>query len=412
MNIKITPNPLFGHVHVIGSKSYAHRALIAASLAHGKSTVRNYPSSDDVTATKSALKNFGISFDGDHIEGHIWIYQHTPIDCKASGSTLRFLIPLALLVKQEVIFTGVKRLFERPLDVYESIFDKSQFYKTHQGVSTKGPIYQRVFKVDGSKSSQFLTGLLFTLPLLPYDSTIEIMSSLQSESYVEITLDILRQSNIVIKRQDDIFNIQGNQTYQPISYEVEGDYSQAAFFMVAGTIGQRITLSNLTLNSLQGDRKVISIINQMGGHIEFDDKKNQFTVHPSQTIGIEIDLNDIPDLGPILMVLASLSKGKTTFKNVERLRYKESDRLSVMMEILTQNGIKIELNNEILIIEGKNSFIGGMAHQTHGDHRIAMALAIMSIRCESSIIIEHAEVVSKSYPDFFEVFKMLGGKYE
>jgi 3-phosphoshikimate 1-carboxyvinyltransferase len=238
------------------------------------------------------------------------------------------------------------------------------------------------------------------------------MSSLQSESYVEITLDILRQSNIVIKRQDDIFNIQGNQTYQPISYEVEGDYSQAAFFMVAGTIGQRITLSNLTLNSLQGDRKVISIINQMGGHIEFDDKKNQFTVHPSQTIGIEIDLNDIPDLGPILMVLASLSKGKTTFKNVERLRYKESDRLSVMMEILTQNGIKIELNNEILIIEGKNSFIGGMAHQTHGDHRIAMALAIMSIRCESSIIIEHAEVVSKSYPDFFEVFKMLGGKYE
>lgn len=412
MSIKVFPKSLNGHVHVIGSKSYAHRALIAASLAEGLSVIKNYPPSDDVFATKRALESFGIRIDDVHVYGGKWKYNQTPIDCMASGSTLRFMIPLAMLQHETIVFNGVKRLFERPLDVYEHIFKNQRFDLNQDKLIVKGPITSNTFEVDGSKSSQFLTGLLFALPLLTHDSTIILTKPLQSASYISITLDILKLAGITIMQQDHGYVIPGNQLYQPIHYEVEGDYSQAAFFMVAATIGGTISLSNLKMNSKQGDKKIVDIIKSMGGNIEFNPNNQEWIIQKSQTNGIEIDLEDIPDLGPILMILAAVSKGVTVFKHIERLRYKESDRLQVMLDILEKVGVSYELTQDQVAINGIEQLKGGQSFETYGDHRIAMALAVMSSRVDQPITILNHHVVSKSYPNFFEVFKSLGGYYE
>lgn len=410
MSIKIIPTKLNGSVDIIGSKSYGHRALLAASLAEGKSNIRGLPQSDDIQVTKDALMHFGIHFNNDELIGKPWHYDQKPINCKASGSSLRFFIPLALRFETEVKFSGERRLFERPLDVYEKIFEHLTFIREDSGLTVKGPLSHGHYKIDGHKSSQFLTGLLFALPLVKKDTVIELITPLQSRSYVDMTVEVLKQSGIHIFEKDQFFMIHGNQQYQPIDYDVEGDFSQAAFFFVAGTIGSKITINNLNETSQQGDSKIIEIIKDMGGQIEYIN--NQFIVYPSSTNGIEIDLSDIPDLGPILMILAALSKGKTIFKSVERLKYKESDRLSVMMYILNQFGVSLEYQNDSLIVHGQETLKGGIELDTYGDHRIAMALAIASIKCEGNITINHPEVVSKSYPNFFEVFKSLGGNYE
>lgn len=410
MSIKITPKKLYGDVRVIGSKSYGHRALIAASLADGKSTISGLPNSDDIRVTLQALEHFGIQYENKEIIGKPWIYDNQPIDCMASGSSLRFFIPQAMRFEYEVTFTGEKRLFERPLDVYENIFKDLTFNKHEDHLVVQGPLPHGHYKIDGHKSSQFLTGLLFALPLVKSDTVIELNTPLQSRSYVDMTLEVLKRSGIHILENKQYFMIQGNQTYTPIDYTIEGDYSQAAFFFVAGTIGKSLQIHNLNPESKQGDLKIIQIINDMGGDIEYKD--NYFVCSPRQTKGIDIDLEDIPDLGPILMILASLSKGKTTFKSVDRLKYKESDRLSVMMNILDQFGVMCEYQNDTLIIQGQHKLKGGLEFDSYGDHRIAMALAIASIKCDDAIIIHHPEVVSKSYPEFFEVFQSLGGEYE
>lgn len=410
MSIKITPKKLHGDVSVIGSKSYGHRALIAASLADGKSTISGLPNSDDIRVTLQALEHFGIQYENKEIIGKPWIYDNQPIDCMASGSSLRFFIPIAMRFEYEVTFTGEKRLFERPLDVYENIFQDLTFNKHEDHLVVQGPLTHGYYKIDGHKSSQFLTGLLFALPLVKSDTVIELNTPLHSRSYVDMTLEVLKRSGIHILENKQYFMIQGNQTYTPIDYTIEGDYSQAAFFFAAGTIGKSLQIYNLNPESKQGDLKIIQIIKDMGGDIEYKD--NYFVCSPRQTKGIDIDLEDIPDLGPILMILASLSEGKTTFKSVDRLKYKESDRLAVMMNILDQFGVMIEYQKDTLIIHGQHKLKGGLEFDTYGDHRIAMALAIASIKCDDFIIIHHPEVVSKSYPEFFEVFQSLGGEYE
>ncbi|MGA0351455.1 MAG: 3-phosphoshikimate 1-carboxyvinyltransferase [Acholeplasmataceae bacterium] len=407
MSIKLIPAPLSGHVDMIGSKSYGHRALIAASIANGVSTITGLPSSDDIHVTLEALKHFGIEYVNEKVHGKPWNYDGKPIPCMASGSSLRFFIPSAMILKKDVFFTGEQRLFERPLDVYEQVFQGLTFQKSNTSLHVKGPIPHGHYAVEGHKSSQFLTGLLFALPQLRRDSVIEMVTPLKSRSYVDITLEILKLANIHVVEKEPYFMIQGKQTFKPFEYHVEGDYSQASFFFVAATIGEEITVSNLNLNSTQGDKKIIHIIKQMGGDITIEN--NSVVVKPAATKGIDIDLEDIPDLGPILMVLASLSKGQTRFQSVERLRYKESDRLAVMMDILDQFKVTYSYDKDCLTITGRAFLEGNKVFETHGDHRIAMALAIASIKCSDPIVINHPEVVSKSYPEFFEVFKQLGG---
>ncbi len=408
--ILITPSFLKGELDIITSKSYAHRALIIASLANGISTIHNMPLSQDVEATKAALKHFGVLIDGEKIDARKLQYDQTPIDCFASGSTLRMLIPMSMAIFEHVIFQGTERLFQRPLDVYETLFKNQIKRLNHTQLEVKGPIHDHHFKVDGSKSSQFISGLLMMSPRLSRDVTIEIEHALTSKSYVDMTIDIMKHFGVHVHVDQHTYTISKTASYQPRSIDIEGDYSQAAFFLVAGIIGHPIHVKGLKKDSKQGDAKVLDIITNMGGALTWTHEG--VIASPSQTHGITIDLDDIPDLGPILMVLAALSKGTSVFKNVDRLTFKESDRLHTMMHVLDQLGVMHVYENNTLSIEGVESFQGHVTLSSEDDHRIAMTIAIASIRAQHPIVLTHAEAIQKSYPQFYDVYRSLGGKID
>lgn len=405
--IVFIPTPLTGELDIITSKSYAHRALIVSSLAKGRSEIINMPFSEDVYATQEALKHFGVTINNHVVESQQMIYDQMPIDCFASGSTLRMLIPIAMALFDRVIFSGIKRLFERPLDVYETLFENQLKRLDHEQIEVRGTIKEQTFHVDGSKSSQFISGLLMMSPLLNKDVEIKVMNEITSASYIEMTIEVMKHFGVVVTNYNHSYLISQGQTYQPTTITIEGDYSQAAFFLVAGLIGKQIHVKGIHPHSKQGDRKVIDILLEMGGNLRWTDEG--ILSLPSDTRGTHIDLKDIPDLGPILMILAALSKGKTIFSNVERLKYKESDRLQTMIHILHQLGVTTIYHNHILEIEGVRSFKGEIILSSEDDHRIAMAIAIASIRAEGNITLTHAEAIKKSYPEFYDVFKSLGG---
>ena len=408
--ILITPSFLKGELDIITSKSYAHRALIIASLANGISTIHNMPLSQDVEATKVALKHFGVLIDGEKIDARKLQNDQTPIDCFASGSTLRMLIPMSMAIFEHVIFQGTERLFQRPLDVYETLFKNQIKRLNHTQLEVKGPIHDHHFKVDGSKSSQFISGLLMMSPRLSRDVTIEIEHTLTSKSYVDMTIDIMKHFGVHVHVDQHTYTISKTASYQPRSIDIEGDYSQAAFFLVAGIIGHPIHVKGLKKDSKQGDAKVLDIITNMGGALTWTHEG--VIASPSQTHCITIDLDDIPDLGPILMVLAALSKGTSVFKNVDRLTFKESDRLHTMMHVLDQLGVTYVYENNTLSIEGVESFQGYVTLSSEDDHRIAMTIAIASIRAQHPIVLTHAEAIQKSYPQFYDVYRSLGGKID
>ena len=414
MNITIEPKNLSGNVKVVSSKSLSHRYLIAAGLAKGRSTISSVLESKDLDATKHALFSLGVKFQGEHVIGGNLSLIENSIDCYESGSTLRFMIPIALLQDKKVIFRGRGRLPERPLDIYFELFKQKgisfkRFGKHDLPLEVKGPLPSGDYEVKGNVSSQFITGLLFALPLTDGPSTLKITTPVESRGYIDLTLDVLKAFHIEIKEENQTFYIKGNQTYVPKTIDVEGDFSQAAFFIVAGLIGSSITLSNLNPNTKQGDFKIVEIITNMQGLIRYDLMSNRYVTHPSKTYGSTIDLSDIPDLGPILMILAALSEGTTTFVNASRLRIKESDRLEAMYQTLLKLGVDVKLDGDDMTIQGQKSFKGHISLDGYGDHRIVMAIAIAAIRAEGPITIIGAEAVTKSYPNFFEVYKNLGG---
>jgi 3-phosphoshikimate 1-carboxyvinyltransferase len=414
MNITITPKPLTGSVDVISSKSLSHRYVIAAGLSQGNSIIKNVLDSDDLVATKNALTNLGVSFFNDEIRGSDLHLKQHEFDCYESGSTLRFMIPIALLQKEKVIFKGRGKLPERPLDIYIQMFnDKHIDYRflsdKNLPIEIKGPLKSGYYQLKGDVSSQFFTGLLFALPLLRRDSVIEHVTPLESIGYIHLTLDVLEKFGVHVTYQHPYFYIKGDQSYQPITHTVEGDFSQAAFWMVAATIGDKIKLKNLNPLSKQGDKAIMDIIKDMGGSIKYFKQTEAFNISHSETKGKTIDLSQIPDLGPILMVLAALSDGTTTFKHVNRLKMKESDRLDAMYQALKKFGVEMHIEHDEAIITGQKVLKGNQTFDSFGDHRIAMAIAIAAIRANGKVTIKNAEVVKKSYPTFYEVYESLGG---
>ncbi|MDO5088309.1 MAG: 3-phosphoshikimate 1-carboxyvinyltransferase [Leptotrichiaceae bacterium] len=424
MKVKIKPGTLKGEIKIPPSKSYSHRAIIAASLAEnsGKSEISNLKFSVDIKTTTEIMENWG----ADIIKGEDSLVikgnggKIVPDDkytqCNESGSTVRFLIPVGLTSENEFIFDGKGKLAERPLDSYYRIFEKQGiFYETEKGglpLKVKGKLQSGTYEIDGNISSQFITGLLYALPLLEGDSEIKVNKTLESKGYVDLTLEILELAGIKVRNNGyENFEIRGNQIYKPFNYTVEGDYSQAAFWIVAGIIagkqGNEIKCLNLNKKSLQGDREIVEITERMGADLEIHD--DHIIIRPSETEGTVIDISQCPDIGPILTVLAALSKGKTEIVNAERLRIKESDRITSIKTELNKIGAEIEETENSLIIYGKDKFKGGVTVSAWNDHRIAMALAVASIKCEKEIIIEEAESVKKSYPHFWEDFKKIGG---
>jgi len=424
--VQITPTILKGKVMIPPSKSVSHRAVISASLAEGISRISNVILSEDIMSTMDGMESLGVSVEVlDSVEEskpvtleiqgnpNLKIVNET-INCRESGSTLRFLIPLAGSTGSEVTFTGQGKLVERPLDAYYEVFkEQGIYYKNNKGflpLTVRGSIKPGTFKLKGNVSSQFITGLMFILPLLEVDSKIIITTEMESKGYVDLTMDVLAQFGVTIQNNNyKEFSVKGNQQYSNRDYKIEGDYSQAAFWMVAGTIGDTITSLGLNSNSLQGDKAILEIMRAMG--VDWRITSEGIETKRARTKGTIIDASQCPDLVPILAVLGALSEGTTKIINAERLRIKESDRLKAISTELNKLGAKIRELDDGLLIEGVQELTGGIV-DSWNDHRIAMAMAIASLRCTGSVTVTGSDAVNKSYPHFWKDFIGLGGKID
>ena len=401
MDIRISPSKLRGTLSIPASKSCAHRAIICAALAKGESRLTGITMSKDIEATIAAMSALGASFE---INGDTVIVRGTEggiasadIDCNESGSTLRFVIPIAAAMGVKTIFRGRGRLPQRPIDIYtrELCSRGITFLSENMPYEMSGKLNGGVFRVEGNVSSQFITGLLFALPLLENDSEILLTSHLESRPYVDITLDILKRFGISVEETENGFRIKGGQTYTPCSERVEGDYSQAAFFYVANALGSQVDIQNLLPGSVQGDRRIVDIIGR--------------AVENGRITGYSEDCSDVPDLVPILSVLGAYGCKPSLIYNAERLRIKESDRLAACADMLNSLGGNVTVTVDGLDIQPVEGLHGGII-DSFGDHRIVMAAAVAALCCDGDVIIRGAEAAEKSYPDFFRDYRMLGGK--
>lgn len=420
-DLKIYPSELKGEVKIPPSKSMAHRAIICAALSEGLCIIENIDYSDDIIATIDAMNSLGAKIvkHKDYIEV-IGAYgsdekakEARVIDCNESGSTLRFLVPISLLFKGSSNFKGRGNLGKRPLTTYYNIFERQGIqYSYEEGnlnLVINGELKAGTFEVEGNVSSQFITGLLFTLPLLKEDSKIIITTEMESKGYIDLTLKAMSDFGVeIINNNYREFIIKGNQKYNVRNYRVEGDYSQAAFFLCADSLGNDVLCKDLDLNSLQGDKEVIDILERMNVVFNTNNIGVKGIANGELTSTV-IDGSQCPDIIPVLTAVASLTNGTTEIINAGRLRIKECDRLAAVTSELNKLGAKIIEKEDGLVITGVEKLQGGVEVWSHKDHRIAMTLAIASTRCEKPIVINDYECVAKSYPNFFEDFKALGG---
>ena len=408
----IKADKLVGELSPPPSKSVLHRYIIASSLAKGISKIENISFSEDIIATIEAMKKLGakieqkenyLLIDGSDIFKNL--NENIEIDCNESGSTLRFLFPLSIVEENKVLFKGRGKLFKRPMTPYFENFEKYKIkhsYIDENAILLEGKLKAGIYEIDGNISSQFITGLLFSLPLLDRESKIIINGKLESSNYIDISLDCLSKFGIkIINNSYQEFIIEGNQSYRAGNYRTEADYSQAAFFLVANAIGSKIRINDLSENSLQGDKKIIDYIS------EIDNWNSKDT--------LILDGSETPDIIPILSLKAAVSGKKIEIINVERLRIKESDRLKATVEELSKlNFDLIEKKDSILINSrealkaNKNEKIVSLS--AHSDHRIAMMIAIAATCYDGEILLDNLDCVKKSYPNFWEVFLSLGGK--
>lgn len=408
---------LKGSVVVPPSKSAAHRAIISAALSRGKCTLKNIQMSKDINATCGCLEALGVAFDYNEKKKTLKINAQNlfktsgelVLDCCESGSTLRFLIPIALLSGQKVRFTGQGRLMQRPQKPYFDMFDEKGvvYQQEWDSISAYGSLKAGTYEMTGDISSQFITGLLFALSCLDGDSEILITTPMESKSYVDMTISVMRDFGVEIVNEDyKRFFIKGGQKYKPQSYTIEADYSQAAFFLVAGALGCDVECVGLREDSIQGDKAIVDIIKQAGGKIVKTEHGIR-AVRTAKMRGITVDVRDIPDLVPILAVLFSFCEGESMITNADRVRMKESDRLKAIATELNHLGAKITEGVNYLKIEGVQVLEGNTV-SAWNDHRIAMALAVAACRAEWDVCITGAkEAVCKSYPEFFEVYSSL-----
>ena len=415
MNKKIIKaNRLTGEVTPPPSKSILHRYIIASSLAKGISKIENISYSDDIIATIEAMEKLGakiekkdnyLLIDGSKTFDKKYLSNNAEIDCNESGSTLRFLFPLSIVKKNKISFKGKGKLFKRPLNPYFENFDKYKIkysYINENEILLDGELKSGEYEIDGNISSQFITGLLFSLPLSNENSKIIIRGKLESSSYIDITVDCLNKFGIkIINNSYQECIIEGNLTYKSGDYEVEADYSQVAFFLVANSIGSNIKINGLNTNSLQGDKKIIDFISQ----IDNWNKKEKLILDGSET----------PDIIPILSLKACISKKEIEIVNIARLRIKESDRLRAIVKELSKLGFDLLEKEDSILINSRKDFNKIINNSpvylsSHSDHRITMTIAIASTYYDGEIILDNLDCIKKSYPNFWEVFLLLGGK--
>lgn len=395
MNVTIKPSIASGEINAPPSKSCAHRLLICAALAKGKSVIDNIGFNDDIVATISCLKELGAKIEINGNKAVVFgIEKNVKKDninlfCNESGSTLRFLIPLTLVFAKKATFNGSERLMERPQSIYEELFSEKGCYlrKEANVLVAGGELKSGVYKIRGDVSSQFLTGLLFTLPLLNGNSEIVLTTPLQSAPYVDITIDVLRKFGVEIEKTEVGFYIKGNQRYLPQNLSVEGDWSNAAFLEAFNLIDGNVVLEGMNEESYQGDKVYRKFFNELKNGVP------------------TIDITDCPDLGPVLIACASLCNG-ATLVGTKRLKIKESDRGAAMQTELSKFGVNIIVNEDEIIIPKTELKAPKEILNCHNDHRIAMSLAVLCSKVGGTL--ESAQCVNKSYPEFFDDIKTLG----
>lgn len=403
MDVKITPARLSGAITLPPSKSQAHRLIIAAALAEGESHLSNVALSQDIVATLNCMCALGAQAakDGSLIcglGGRKQHFNHLPqLDCGESGSTLRFLIPVALAVAGGGVFSGHGRLMERPQGPYETLFaEKNIHFSRENGVlRVEGRLTSGTYELPGDVSSQFITGLMYALPMLEGDSEIRLTTPLESSGYVDMTIDALSFFGVQIKPVEGGWHIVGGQRGKARDAAVESDYSQAGFYFAARLLGSDVEILGLNSNSAQGDAVIVPYAEQL-----------------ARSGTVTLDVSQCPDLVPPLAAMAALRTGEMAhIVGAARLRIKESDRLATVTAQLNALGADIEELPNALTIHGVDSLNGGTVSGCN-DHRIAMMLAIAATRATGDVTITGAECVAKSYPNFWEDYAALGGRVE
>lgn len=408
MRAEITPCALGGTLSAISSKSFAHRILLAAARAKEDSVVHNVSLSADIAATIDCLNALGANVRVDGKDVFVRpirsVSESVVLPVRESGSTYRFILPYAASLGVNACLTGAKRLFERPsAPLIDALL--SHGVRT-DGKTLSGKLLSGEYRIRGDISSQFITGLLLALPSLDGDSRIVIEGDKVSVGYLEITSEILSEFGIEITNDFNSYYVRGNQSFFAHETRVEGDWSNAAFFLAAGAIDGSVTVSGLKKDSVQGDARIAKILAEMGADVSFSD--DCVSVKKRKLKGSRFAVGEIPDLVPILSVVAAFANGDTVFTGVSRLRFKECDRLSAVIDMLARAGIRAESDGESLCVRGGVPRSGRF--WSYGDHRMVMSAAVLAAYADGKSVITGAEAVSKSYPHFFDDFTCLGGK--
>ena len=410
------PARIGGTVSAPPSKSMAHRAVLCSALAKGTSHIENLEFSKDISATLAAAGQLCARVESGPADVLVEGLGHFrpvfgPVDCCESGSTLRFLIPLASLTGQSITFVGRGRLMERPQSVYETLYREQNlhFEQANGQLTVAGSLRSGEYTLAGNVSSQFISGLLFALPLLAGDSTLHLIPPVESRSYIEMTRAAQAAFGVTSHWLDDTtLCIPGGQQYHPRDYIVEGDYSQAAFLAVLGAVKGGITLTGLAAETLQGDAAILDILRRCGAKFTRTEAGLVFEQAPLH--GVDIDLANCPDLGPVLMVLGLLCEGTTVIRNAERLRIKESDRIAAMEAELRACGGVLSSEGGTITVQGCKPRLHAPEAPLsgHNDHRVVMSLTVLALAADIPLAINEAEAVQKSWPHFFDALKPLG----
>ena len=418
MTVTIQPGPASGSLRAIPSKSAAHRLLICAALADGATFVRCDKESQDIAATIRCLTGLGAvitrrgegyhvtPIDRDHIP------KPCALDCGESGSTLRFMLPVVCALGAQGTFHMAGRLAQRPMEPLATQLRAHGCTITPRPAEDQmdfsGQLTPGAFTLPGDVSSQFISGLLFALPLLEEASTLTITGPVESKGYIHLTLRALADFGVVPRDKGDGYRIPSLGYHGPETVAVEGDWSNAAPWLCMGVLGgEGITVTGMDPNSLQGDKGVCQVLSRMGGPITREG--GDYTAKPGQLQAAVIDARNIPDLVPVLAAVAAVAPGETRIVGAARLRIKESDRLVTTRQTLNALGGDVEETEDGLIIRGKETLAGGTI-DAQGDHRVAMLAAVASVVCEDPVVITGAQAINKSYPSFWKEFTRLGGK--
>lgn len=420
---RVLPSQLSGSLRIPASKSIAHRAVICAALARGTSRIRGLTLSQDIQVTMECMKALGARMQWEEdvlvVQGAVRTRDSvTELYCGESGSTLRFMIPIAAAVGGYFRLDGAGRLGERPLDIYEEVLPE-------HGVSMKrgektlpleiaGKLTGGTYQVRGDISSQFITGLLLALPLLDEDSEIRLSTPLESEPYVRLTLSAMAAFGVTVERLPDGYRIRGGQSYTPCEYTVEGDFSQAAFIVCAASLAaspEGVSLLGLNPATLQGDAAILNIVREMGGIWNWDG--DRLVVYKARQLkNITVDASQCPDLVPVAAALGCCAQGEMHIIHAARLRIKESDRLSAVHTEYAKIGARIEESEDTLKITGAPQGYEGGEADSENDHRMAMSLAVLAQHTQNGILIGDAMSVRKSWPEFWQDYARIGGSYE